>query len=278
MKTTIYIDALFLLNFTVNLFLLKITDAFSKEKNSNLRLVISSLVASIYAVCVFLENFNFLYNFGYKIIMSLVMVIIANKKLPLLRLLKIWAIFFLVSFSFAGILLVISFFSKSQSFTFQSSVFYFDISAKSIILTAVICYVLIKIASTVFMKSKVMGIKSIKIVLGQNECNLLGFSDTGNMLKDPLTSSSVVIVETERLSPLFPNGIPKIENVSDNTPLRVIPFSSLGNSSDLMIGFKPDKIYIDSKPLKNIIVALSDTKLSSKSEYEALFNPEILNL
>ena len=74
MKTTVYIDALFLLNFTVNLLLLKITDTFSKQKNSGPKIALSALFGAVYAVCMFIKNAGFLYSFVCKILGELVLI------------------------------------------------------------------------------------------------------------------------------------------------------------------------------------------------------------
>ena len=79
--------------------------------------------------------------------------------------------------------------------------------------------------------------------------------DTGNLLKDPITNSPVIIIEKNKLSNILPKEIlensEKIingkyefsdENLKYASKFRVLPFSSLGKQNGMLLGFKVDKI------------------------------------
>ena len=44
-----------------------------------------------------------------------------------------------------------------------------------------------------------------------------------------------------------------------------------------MLGFVPDRITIDGKTALDVVVGISEKALSTTNEYNALFNPNILN-
>ena len=111
--------------------------------------------------------------------------------------------------------------------------------------------------------------------------------DTGNLLKDPITNSPVIIIEKNKLSNILPKDIlensEKIingkyefsdENLKYASKFRVLPFSSLGKQNGMLLGFKVDKIEAEINDEEIIredaIVGIYDKKLSSRNQYEGL--------
>ena len=111
--------------------------------------------------------------------------------------------------------------------------------------------------------------------------------DTGNLLKDPITNSPVIIIEKNKLSNILPKEIlensEKIingkyefsdENLKYASKFRVLPFSSLGKQNGMLLGFKVDKIEaeINDEDIirEDAIVGIYDKKLSSRNQYEGL--------
>ena len=116
------------------------------------------------------------------------------------------------------------------------------------------------------------------------------------MLKDPITSMPVIVVEKEKLKNILPdsilNNLNKIiggdvpkevyedENLEYMTKFRVIPFSSIGKANGMLLGFKANKIIIEqedtNKTLQNVIVGIYDYSLSKKGQYSALIGLDLL--
>ncbi len=115
--------------------------------------------------------------------------------------------------------------------------------------------------------------------------------DTGNLLKEPISKTDVVIVEKDSLEGLISNDILKnikcilngnwLEDSNIHSyKFKLIPFSSLGNDNGLLIGFKPDyiKIYGEEECIrKNILIGIYDGKLSRTNSYTSLIGLDILN-
>lgn len=281
MKTIVYVDMLFLVNFLINMILLKITEIFTRNKGSFAGMCFASLLGAIYAVCMFFPQINFLYIFPVKLAVSVIMIRMHHPKIKLIKTIRYCAVFYLVSFTFAGILLALIYFTDfadNASPTINNGIFYFDVSLWTLIASSAFAYIIIKIASAVFLRNKLLGIRLLKISLAGRECNMPALSDTGNLLTDPVSNSSVIIAEKNQLKTLFPDGIPDFEcTFESEIRLRAIPYSSLGTDGGMMLGFVPDSIYVDGKPVCNVVVGISEKALSSTNEYNALFNPNILN-
>ena len=80
MKTVVYIDSLFLLNFIINMIILKLTDVFSSSRTKTFRICLASSVGALYAVCMFFPKISFLYILPFKMLVSVFIVYITDTK------------------------------------------------------------------------------------------------------------------------------------------------------------------------------------------------------
>ncbi len=127
----------------------------------------------------------------------------------------------------------------------------------------------------------------IKISNNGKEQTLRAMIDTGNLLKDPITNSPVIIIEKNKLLNILPKEI--LENTEKiingkyefsneylkyASRFRVLPFSSLGKQNGMLLGFKVDKVEAEINDEEIIredaIVGIYDKKLSNKNQYEGL--------
>ena len=119
--------------------------------------------------------------------------------------------------------------------------------------------------------------------------------DTGNMLKEPITNTPVVVVEHTLLYECIPKEIlNNLENIIggdfEKVPehikekyisrLKLIPFSSLGKQNGMLLGIKPQYIKImkeeDEQINKNVIIGIYNKSLTKKGEYRALMGIELI--
>ena len=119
--------------------------------------------------------------------------------------------------------------------------------------------------------------------------------DTGNMLKEPITNTPVVVVEHMLLYECIPkeilNNLENIiggdfSNISEKikneyiSKLKLIPFSSLGKQNGMLIGIKPDYIKIKTEEkenkIENVIIGIYNKSLTKKGEYRALIGMELI--
>lgn len=127
----------------------------------------------------------------------------------------------------------------------------------------------------------------VKVSNNGNEQKFKAMIDTGNLLKDPITNSPVIIIEKNSLKNILPEEI--LENTQEiingeyefseeylkyASKFRVLPFSSLGKQNGMLLGFKVDKVEAkinDEEVVKDdVIVGIYDKKLSNKGHYECL--------
>ncbi len=256
------------------------------------RVLAGAGAGAIYSVAMFFPNVSPLYSALSKFGVSVVLVALSFKIKTIRTFIKTVAVFYGVSFILGGVCIGIFYFTGAGRGTVMSNgVFYFNLPLRVLIISAFASYCLIRLMWRIQRSNNMRTYKRIDIFFLGKAVSLSGLVDTGNMLCDPLTHTPVIIAQFEKLKPLLPDKFQRA--YSSTTPeglmltdtgeemesrLRLIPFSSLGSSRGMLIGFKPDGIAIDKRQIGDIIIGISPESLSPDDEYGALINPEILTL
>lgn len=288
---TVYIDILFVINLIINYLLLFTTEKLSKQYSPPWRLIIGATAGAVYAVCMFFPQVKMLYTTASKIIVSFVLVAITFTIRRWRTFLKTVIIFYITSFIFGGVSLGIFFFTGAGKGTMISNgIFYYNLPLRMLIISSSIAYITIRIIWRVYKSDRIRDYKQIEIWLMGESVKLNALVDTGNMLREPITGEPVIIAEFERLKSILPkefnsafkNNSPEEIMCTDTDNellrrLRVIPYTSLGSTDEMLIGFKPDSIKIGNHICENIIIGIYNRQLSQNKDYDALLNPEIIS-
>ena len=207
---------------------------------------------------------------------------------------KMWKqilIFYLTSFVFGGVALYLIYFLKPQDILMKNGMYVGEYALKVIMLGGIVAFVVIKISLKII-KTKInpkdMYCK-IKIKLNEKEIETTAMIDTGNLVKEPITNTPVIIVESSLLYEILPKEIlNNLEGVLSgdlsNIPqevqdeyiskMRCIPFKSLGKENGMLLGIKSDEIEVlkedENKIIKNAIIGIYDKSLTKRGEYRAL--------
>ena len=295
---TIYLDVVLIENLCMNYIILFATGYLLKKKISHIRLILSGLLGGIYSILAYIEVLEIYSNFILKIILSIVMVYIAYNSKTLKNILKELLFFYLTSFVFGGCAFALLYFIKPQEIIIKNGTYVGTYPLKIAILGGIVGFATTAI-SFHFVKKRFTRKDmycNIKIYFRQKYIETIALLDTGNMLKDPITSMPVVVVEKEILKNILPeiilNNLNKIiggdvpkevyedENLEYITKFRVIPFSSIGKENGMLLGFKTDKVEVNDQSnieeIKNVIIGIYESKLSKKNQYSALIGLDLL--
>ena len=150
-------------------------------------------------------------------------------------------------------------------------------------------YISFKVVKNHINKNEIIYTAIIKIEEKKLEIKVL--LDTGNMLKDPITGDTVIIIEKEKLYDILPlellNNIDnffefdnKVIKNEYQTRLRIIPFTSVGKRNGMMVGIKADYVSIitdiDEIKKDNAIICVYEKKFSKTDKYSGLIGLDIL--
>ena len=274
----VYVDVLICLNVFVNFLLIQIVSAVNKFSFSLPRRIFASLLGALGSLYIFAPS-------GAPLIELLIRISIACAVIALLSLpcthtlfLKNLAIFFGVSFVYAGVMFAFWFALKPANLVVNNGVVYYNISPLFMICVTIIAYIILKIIGRFFLSSKAQKYYDITVFLDSLNVSMRALADTGHSLKDMFSNSAVIVIDPKQAQRLFPS----IESVQNATSLelasryRLIPYKSVGGTG-MLNAYRCDKMEIrQGKSVKIIgkpVVAISDRELSG--EYSAIIDAAI---
>lgn len=268
-----------------------------KIKPKTIRVILASAIGSIYAIITYVTELPIYTSIISKAVLSIMMVYVGFNPQSIKKLFKQVFIFYLTSFVFGGVALYLIYVIKPQNALIRNGMFVGDYVLKVIFLGAIVAFIIIKIAIKII-KTKINSKDmycNIKIKINEQMVSTKAMIDTGNLAKEPITNTPVVIVESSLLYDILPKEIlnnldmilggdlSKIPEEIQNqyiSKLRCIPFSSLGKQNGMLLGIKADEIEVekeeDKKITKNVIIGIYDKSLTKRGEYRALVGLDLI--
>lgn len=296
-KLTIYVDVVLIENLIMNYIILLATGLILKIKIKHIRLILSSLLGAVYSIVAYSDILAIYTSMIVKIILSVLMVYIAFYPQNLKKLWKDLLFFYLTSFVFGGVAFALIYIIKPQDILMKNGLFLGTYPLKTIILGSIIAFLLITTTFAI-VKNKISKkdlFCEIEIKLNDKVIKTRAMLDTGNMLKEPITNTPVVVIERSLLYECMPkeilNHIEEImggdfSHIPDKITeeyqrkLKLIPFSSLGKQNGMLLGIKPEYVKIITEEQEEIkekvILGIYQQSLTKKGEYQALMGIEII--
>ena len=294
---TIYVDVVLIENLIMNYIILLATGLILKTKLKHLRLIIASLLGAIYSIVAYINFLEIYSNFFLKILLSVIIVYIAFNPQTMKKMWKSLLIFYLTSFVFGGAAFALIYIIRPQDILMKNGLFLGTYPLKTVILAAIVAFIVIITAFTI-VKTKVTKkdmFCNIEIKLNGKTLKTKALIDSGNMLKEPITNTPVVVIERSLLYEYLPKEILNhlddiiggdLEKIPEEirnqyiSRLKLIPFSSLGKQNGMLIGIKPEylKIIKEEQEIKkeNVILGIYNKSLTKKGEYRALMGMEFI--
>ncbi len=294
---TIYIDVVFIENLIMNYIILFATSIIIKVKVKHIRLILASSLGAIYSIIAYMSILEMYSSVILKIILSVIIVYIAYNPQNVKNMWKYLVIFYMTSFVFGGAAFALIYIVKPQDILMKNGLFLGTYPLKTIILGTIVAFVVI-VTSFKLVKSKISKkdmFCTIKININKVEIETKAMIDTGNLLKEPISNTPVIVVEHTLLYDCMPkeilNNLENIlggdfENISEEvknkyiSKLKVIPFSSLGKQNGMLIGIKPEEVTVlndeNENKINNVIIGIYNKSLTKRGEYRALIGIELL--
>ena len=280
---TVYLDVILIENLCMNYIILFATGYIMKLKIKHLRIILSSTIGGVYAIISYMDIIPVYSTLIAKVILSISMVYIAYYPKNIKLCLKELLLFYLVSFVFGGCAFALLYIIKPQNILMKNGVYIGTYPVKVAIIGAlvgfIITYLAFKLIKGRITKKNVF--YEVTIIFKEKIVEVTAMLDTGNLLKDPISQTPVMLDSIEK-------ALGGDENIEIDTKerneyfsrFRIIPFKSIGKQNGMLIGFKADKIKIDIndnvEDLKNIIIGIYNGKFSKSEKYSALIGLDIL--
>ena len=291
---TAYIDLIILENFFMNAIILYTTSKLLNKKIFIKRIVLSSLVGTVYVFTLCFKLSNVVLNVS-KVIMGFILVKVCYRSKSFKVIMKQTAVYFFSSFIYAGCALGFVHIVKPKVIYIVNGIiiggeYIFEIVGISAILCLVLIKMSIKLIKLKSSLNKKNMIATLKIYNKGKSISLRALVDTGNLLNDPITHDPVIIVYKEKVRALFDNKVlEKIDSFNGgdfkdddfiNTEVRVIPYTSVGQSKGIIAVCRVDKIKLEyqdeENEINNVLIGFYNEKLSINDKYSALIGLQIL--
>ena len=272
--TTVYIDVYFLINFTVDLLAFHLASVFSKVYTKNWRLFIAAFLSALYACAVLFVSAE---GWLIMIMSALVMVIVSYTlvgRVGLLRRFKLMVAFILFLTIIGGMVYV--------AFNFLNAYFPERVAdavhnRKFLVLSVVVLLsiAVIRLLFVLFFHSKSEKCVRVKVELEGKALECDALVDSGNLLKDPIDLTPVMMIKADAVRKLFPQGLPHLgdSDISGylNRFIRLIPINKNGHKT-VVIGIRPEHVYLLSKKryIETKLTFIIDEEEGRYGGYEAL--------
>lgn len=245
----IYLDVVLLESFIMNYIILFSTAIISKSKINYVKIAIASLVAGLYSILNYIWNLGNIQNLAIKFLISIMIVLIGFDSYKIKTIVKQLILFYLVSFTFGGISFMLLFLINPTDIVFENGLLVGTYPIKVTIIGGIIGAIVIACVSYIIrdrLRTKSM-LCDLEIFYKGKYQKLKTMIDTGNLLKEPISQTDVIIVEKNSLRGIISDDIlDNIDNIIQGKWLdsrddiyaykfKVIPFSSLGNDNGLLI-------------------------------------------
>ncbi|WP_035154330.1 sigma-E processing peptidase SpoIIGA [Cohnella thermotolerans] len=305
---TVYVDLVFLTNLAIDGTVLLTTAKARKLRPKRRRIALSAGLGAVYAAAMFLADVPYLYSFGAKVLVSLVMVLCAFGYGGPLRLLRLFATFYLVNFATLGGVLGFSFLLRQSGTPWGGMTFTPDggllldwhmqlgLFAASFALSVW----LFRGASASAERTGRLEalIVDVTVSVGGEKRECRGLVDTGNRLYDPLTRIPVMMMEASLWKDRLPSGwaerlrdepadrlVAELDAASEEgcawgDRLRLVPYRSVNGNTRLLLAFKPDSVAVarsgsPARDYKRVLIGMDGGTLSPDGSYRAIVHPDL---
>ncbi|WP_026559440.1 sigma-E processing peptidase SpoIIGA [Bacillus sp. J37] len=299
---SVYLDVIWLLNFSFDLLLLVLTAIVLKRKTNKLRMVLAALIGSSIVIMMF-TPLAFLANHPLgKMFISVLMVLTAFGFKRFRFFFQGLLTFYFVTFLVGGGMIGIHYFLQ-QEMTYLEGV----LMTNSTGFGHPISWLFVLIGFPVlwlFARNSIEGIETkkihydqlvkVQITVDNIQFSLKGLIDSGNQLFDPITRSPVMIIDTLKVQEFLPKLLVHqaiqedvMKAMSEQKEahawehrVRIIPYRVVGSEHQFLLGFKPDEVCIETQnetlKVQKTIIGLNRTTLSSEDAYECIVHPKML--
>ena len=274
-----YVDLYIIENLLINYIIISCTSILVKNVNSYKRKIIGAVVGTVYSIIYLFPSFKLLYTLPSKVIFIVIIGSISFVYEDKKEFIRILTAFFLVNFFICG---------STYFVIYMTGINHLKISFL-IISVYISCQILKKIYSDIIFINHIKEFtKEITISFLGDELKCRALLDSGNLLKDPLSKSDIVIINSSLLKKYIPENYnyeyidiltaEKIINTLSediSSRVRLIPYKhATSNNTSMILGLKADYLQIDNKKIGNIVLGISNFK---DDDYNAILNPSILS-
>ncbi len=247
MPQDVYVDLLFLINFSMDYLCLYICTKILHRKIKTLKIIIAAVLGGIYSsIAIFLPLNNLISLIAdIAVCFAMCAICFCEKKRPLYSIIPCAFLYVGISMMTGGCMTAI--FNVLNRFPLPADTIESDnISAYVFAAVAAVAGIISLRHSSFLSRRSTVSECKIEIFMDEKSITLFAIADSGNLVKDPISGKNVILVDKNHLSDIV--DIPSIEQfsngkISQRSPkgIRLIPINTAAGKS-VLAAFPPDKI------------------------------------
>ncbi|RSK26948.1 sigma-E processing peptidase SpoIIGA [Bacillus sp. HMF5848] len=299
---TIYLDAIWLLNFLFDALILSLTSYILKRKVKKIRLILGSLLGSSIVIFMLIPHTSMLVsNPIVKLFFSMLIIFVTFGFGQLRIFIENLLTFYFATFAIGGALVGVHYFLQVQ-FVTENGVIITNLTGLGdpiAWLFVVICFPLLwyftkkRISNVKYQTYKHDQLVDVIIEISDISLNVCGLIDSGNSLHDPISKAPVMIVDATAVSDTLPKDVVDIASHLDDflqgqkhVPqgwegrVRLIPYRVVGQQANMLLALKPDKIKIVDKKGNTYetkgLFAINPAHFSNDKTFNAIIHPKMM--
>ena len=271
---TVYGELLFAENFITGWLILLLTGKLRGLRPDRWRIAAGAVMCGIYAFVLFVPM-NWFASLASKLIFSSVAVVVAFGSNTVWGVLKNACVFYGVSFLMGGTTIAIMYILKVPGMTGNGSFVVKGVTFVQIAAGVAVTWLLGKALADVCREKlhRRNMFCMVEVEIAGRKWDFTGFVDTGNSLRDPVTGKAVAVL-SETAAEKITEGM----DAGALDRMLIIPYCTVGNRS-LMQGIRPDKIYIDGRPVTDMVLGFGNRDFApwnGSEKYDVLLHQQYL--
>ena len=275
---TVYVDLLFMLNGLINYLLLRGSAVIGGMSARAARYVLGAVLGGAYAVAVVV--FPGLQAPAYQFLCAAGMLVTTFgwKR----NTVKLGLFFFALSFALSGAVLIMVQLAEPDCVLLGGRAYY-ALTVPALLLIAGLGYALAALVLAGHGTHTGGDLIAMTLKLRDREVVLCALRDTGNVLRDPVSGSPVLVADGRLLNSLLPDvdagclrdpaaALPELVERHPDIRFRLVPYHSVGVASGLLLAVRCRCRW--KKHSEAVLTAFSPTDISSDQRYQAIWGGE----
>lgn len=297
---TIYLDAVWTLNFSFDMMLLMLTQTLARDYTRKLRIMFGAFIASLLVpISLYFPN-AFLTTIYGKVIYSLFIILCTFKFKNVFQTVKLLLLFYFTTFSIGGGLFALHFLFQNPMMLSESGLITFNngygdpVSLLFIIVGFPVIWLFTKRRMDKHATEKIRynELCSVTIQLNDETYSTTAYIDSGNQLVDPITKHPVIICDEIFLKQWFSNvewkmlreaheelNYHKIPQTWEKS-IHIIPYQGVEGKSNFLMAIRPEKLMIyygqEKIVTHKVLIGIQFARLTKDEAYHCLLQPQII--
>ena len=265
----------------INFVILYLTLFSLRQKVSWLKTIMASLVGTIFSLALTFVTLPLILTIVAKIITGLVMIALSTQKLDIKSYIVMFLVFISFTFLMGGFCFFIIYLLGGEVYSLSKMSYNLPISLGLItFLIAIYVYFLINVVKIFYKKQKIdCFYYNVNLTANNKTKKIKAYLDSGNLLQDPNTGQSILVLSLNNFLELFKDKINIVDCLNSKLDKKIngkyINFSSVSLNQKMFV-FEPNKVEIlksnNSKQSISVLVGVSSNNFS-KNNFDALLSP-----